>query len=444
MRGGAWLLLLTTSAYRDNTKPQGVPLSSSPYDILGVHQRASVQEIRNAYRARARETHPDKARSGQEAAMRDRFLEVAAAFELLTDESARKAFDRTKTFQRPAKRYKRREPKEHAPLSEDEERASNRVLHVKSRKHLEDAALGVNGRVDRHFVLALYDEGECEDYLTYVTRFPYPFADKLDPHGIWWEDVLQTAKTKLTDADHQLSRIAKKLGLQVNKGCPQIVFASNGTDLFHDVDVLHRPSRAQLEAWLWPKLQTKVQFVNDAPFTVRTWWVHGGAAQDPRDVEPGATLERTAYASHLFAVRDVRTGGPLTKESCLAWQHVDSDANPFVIRATPKCQDWHGECGDWANKGECERNDDFMRKFCHRTCRGRDAVRASLLADEAAQRASDAQGEAARLQEAYAAAAAAAKRLQDEAIALEIAAEASAVNALRCDAGYPEKVARQW
>ena len=35
------------------------------------------------------------------------------------------------------------------------------------------------------------------------------------------------------------------------------------------------------------------------------------------DVAPGATLERNAYVSHLFAVRDARAGGPLTKESCL-------------------------------------------------------------------------------------------------------------------------------
>ena len=85
-----------------------------------------------------------------------------------------------------------------------------------------------------------------------------------------------------------------------------------------------------------------------------------------------------------------------------------------------------------------------MRKFCHRTCRGRDAARAATVADEAARRAADAQAESARLREAYEAAVADAKRLQDEAISLEIQAEASAVNALRCDAAYPEKEVRRW
>ena len=85
-----------------------------------------------------------------------------------------------------------------------------------------------------------------------------------------------------------------------------------------------------------------------------------------------------------------------------------------------------------------------MRKFCRRTCRGRDAARAARVADEAAWRAADAQAESARLKEAYEAAVADAKRLQDDALSLEIQAEAASVNALRCDATYPEKEVREW
>ena len=178
-------------------KPASVPLSSSPYDILKIPKRATLSEVRNAYRARARETHPDK-HPGNEEKMHAAFLEVVAAFELLSDASERAIFDRTGRASGGGRAAPRpREPARPSgarSLTPEQERAAARAINIRSRKHLEDTALGEDGRVDRHFVLALYDEGACEAYLSYETRFPYPFADKLDAHGIWWEDVLQTAR----------------------------------------------------------------------------------------------------------------------------------------------------------------------------------------------------------------------------------------------------------
>ena len=53
------------------------------------------------------------------------------------------------------------------------------------------------GRVDKHFLLALYHHGPgCERTLVEDVAFPVPFAHRSDDAlGIWWEDVLQTAKT---------------------------------------------------------------------------------------------------------------------------------------------------------------------------------------------------------------------------------------------------------
>ena len=65
-----------------------------PYATLGVSRRATAQEVKRAYRARARDTHPDKHR-GDEAAAEERFREVAAAYELLSDARARARFDGT-------------------------------------------------------------------------------------------------------------------------------------------------------------------------------------------------------------------------------------------------------------------------------------------------------------------------------------------------------------
>lgn len=65
----------------------------SAYEILGVDRNASIAEIRRAYRSRARETHPDQARGGSEAA-HEAFLALRAAYRILVDADARRAHDR--------------------------------------------------------------------------------------------------------------------------------------------------------------------------------------------------------------------------------------------------------------------------------------------------------------------------------------------------------------
>ena len=85
-----------------------------------------------------------------------------------------------------------------------------------------------------------------------------------------------------------------------------------------------------------------------------------------------------------------------------------------------------------------------MVKFCFVTCRGREASVAARRANEAAEAATKAQAEADRLKKAYDEAAAVAERLQSDAVALEIRAEAGEHASRSCDAAYPEKVTRQW
>ena len=62
-----------------------------PYEILGVAKTASADEIRKAYRKLARQNHPDL-HPGDKAA-EDRFKEIAAANDLLSDPEKRKRFD---------------------------------------------------------------------------------------------------------------------------------------------------------------------------------------------------------------------------------------------------------------------------------------------------------------------------------------------------------------
>lgn len=61
------------------------------YEVLGVSRRASMDEIRQAYRKLAREFHPDVNKS-EDAARR--FAEVQQAYEVLSDDKKRAEYDR--------------------------------------------------------------------------------------------------------------------------------------------------------------------------------------------------------------------------------------------------------------------------------------------------------------------------------------------------------------
>lgn len=64
----------------------------SPYDILGVKSSASENEIRKAYHKLAKKLHPDVNPGDKQA--ENRFKEVNAAYDLLSDPAKRARFDR--------------------------------------------------------------------------------------------------------------------------------------------------------------------------------------------------------------------------------------------------------------------------------------------------------------------------------------------------------------
>jgi DnaJ-class molecular chaperone len=67
-------------------------MARDPYDVIGVARTASAEEIKRAFRKKAKTLHPD-ANPG-DAKAQDRFAELNNAYELLSDASKRRSFDR--------------------------------------------------------------------------------------------------------------------------------------------------------------------------------------------------------------------------------------------------------------------------------------------------------------------------------------------------------------
>src|ERR671929_834769 len=63
-----------------------------PYEVLGVQKNATPAAIKSAFRRLAKKLHPDANKNDKKAA--SKFAELNAAYEIVGDESKRKAFDR--------------------------------------------------------------------------------------------------------------------------------------------------------------------------------------------------------------------------------------------------------------------------------------------------------------------------------------------------------------
>lgn len=63
----------------------------NPYSVLGLHNSASKDEIRKAYRNLARKYHPDSNPGNKEA--EEKFKEINDAYAILSDEKKKEKYD---------------------------------------------------------------------------------------------------------------------------------------------------------------------------------------------------------------------------------------------------------------------------------------------------------------------------------------------------------------
>ncbi|XP_052750652.1 dnaJ homolog subfamily C member 16 [Galleria mellonella] len=84
---GRWLWVMLAVALCPVLIAQKI---GDPYKILGIHRKASLPEIRKAYKQLAKEWHPDK---NENPNAESRFVEIKQAYELLSDTERRQAYD---------------------------------------------------------------------------------------------------------------------------------------------------------------------------------------------------------------------------------------------------------------------------------------------------------------------------------------------------------------
>ncbi len=314
------------------------------------------------------------------------------AFEVLRDAKSRKNYDRAPSDQqndlgiRWSNFFKHRQQSQqdwqYTRFSMKDrfevKEAQSRVMHVVSLEQLKTFMLDDDERLERNLLLCFVTPQAIETMADDRILFPYPFA-AMSTQGIWWEDLLQTAKIRYNN----LNSLTKFFGIPRGKdmrreGSPIFVFGRRGQRLSNDLQRLQTNDREKFEKWVWKMLEVEVLFVNYHDHPVELYWLHSNSGQFSGRIEPNETHSHTTMLSHEFLVRDARvdtfpsTPGRynLAKNTLLGSWKITSDLALQELIIEPKvCLDLSWHCEFWARENQCEQNPNFMGEHCQMTCK---------------------------------------------------------------------------
>lgn len=373
-----------------------VAKDSDLYQILGVSRSADSKEIKTAYRRKARDTHPDKNKqvSPEEAA--EAFRKVVHAFEILSDESSRRQYDRTGRAPTTTQQKQQQQtgnfygfhwnfygkPVRLKDKFEVQD-AQSRVLHIVSLDQLKTVMLDDNDLLERNLLMCFVSPGAVETEADDKIVFPYPFA-AMSSQGIWWEDLLQTVNVRYNKGN-DLSRFfdlpsGDKLR---DSGKPIFLFGKRGQPLSAGLARIQTSNRHEFEKWVWKQIEVEVYFENRHLQAVEIYWIHGSRAHLKVTLDPNQYVWHTSMLAHEWYARDARVdqfpGSPgrwkLSEESQLgSWKigqnpPVGEDGTVRIEIEAKVCYDMSGHCGFWDKQQECQKNPNFMREKCPLTCK---------------------------------------------------------------------------
>ena len=407
----AMLVLLWTVIASSNTSVVSAleRASEDLYKLLGVSKTATTKEIKRAYRRKALESHPDKNTDVSKEEAAEAFQKVVHAFEVLSDDSTRRLYDRTGrtsgatstnngsggggggrggfsggfqwswSYSSSGRRqyhhqYRRPKLKDQFDVQE----AQSRVLHVVSLEQLKtiilDDDISDEDILERNLLIC-FTTPKYETHVNDEMVYPYPFAAK-SAQGIWWEDLLQTSMIRY-HRENELTRFFDiPHGDTLEK--PVFLFGKRGAPLVPEsFSRLETSDRNVFSDWMWQQIQVEVWFVNKHSFPVEIYWLHGTSARHPFILQPNERTKHYTHLSHEFWARDARTDTrkdspgrwKLHDNTCIAKWKIINDLQGQELVVEPKvCYDLSGHCSYWNGQNQCKKNPNFMAEVCQLTC----------------------------------------------------------------------------